>query len=277
MKIFKRLLAGFIIVVLILLGVFAWLWISNQTNSNPLPILYDDSAQQAAAVKENADTQANSTLYLQATASMQVPLDNVIVRFESRYPKMQILARYVAASALLNLPNASDTQDSAAPLVINTDMIIADDKLNQSQLNALQSVLKQTQLDDQRQAKTAVGSIKSETVKDKMQDTIETNNTVNKAPSVASNSDEVRHLVSFSYALKDEQYLDGVILTDNPTAVTFRNFLLSSTGQDILKQYDYDNIDGYKSSVDDLFNPTTRGKATNDMPSKVTEVLNNGK
>ncbi|WP_261863316.1 hypothetical protein [Psychrobacter sp. JCM 18900] len=47
---------------------------------------------------------------------------------------------------------------------------------------------------------------------------------------------EIHTLNPFNYALKDEQALEGVILTDDTTAISFRNFLLSSTGQDILKK-----------------------------------------
>ena len=286
MKNFKWLLAGFILLILLLLlGVFAWLWSSNQANSNPLPILHDDSIPISAEANDDNNTQAHSILYLQAAASMQLPLDEVIARFKSRYPKVQILARYVATTALFNLPNANDVKNQASPLVTTTDLIIANDKLSQSQLSALQSVLNQTKNNnDQRRA-----SLNADHAKDKLQETINTSsnnsNAVTKSANIANsvtndyvnNSEEVRHLVSFSYALKGKQYLDGVILTNNLTAVTFRNFLLSSTGQDILKQYDYDNIDGYKSSVDDMFNPSSRDKAADEISSKITEALSNGK
>lgn len=288
MKNFKWLLAGFIVlIVLVLLGVFAWLLSSNQANSNPLPILHDDSMPISAEVNEDTDTQAPTILYLQAAASMQLPLDEIIMRFESRYPKVQILTRYVKTTALLNLPNASDIKNQVSPLVNTTDLLIANEKLSQGQLSTLQSVLNQMQNNNaQRRV-----SLNADHAKDKLQETINisssnnSSNAVTNVPNIANNvasnsidnSNEVRNLVSFSYALKDQQYLDGVILTNNLTAVTFRNFLLSSTGQDILKQYDYDNIDGYKSSVDDMFNPSSRDKATDEISSKITEALSNGK
>lgn len=293
MKNFKWLLAGFIVlVILVLLGVFAWLLSSNQANSNPLPILHDDSMPISAEVNEDMDTQAPTILYLQAAASMQLPLDEIIMRFESRYPKVQILTRYVTTTALLNLPNASDIKNSDAknqvsPLITTTDLLIANEKLSQGQLSTLQSILNQTQNNNAQ--KRVI--INADHAKDKLQETINissnnnSSNAVTNVPNIANNvtsnsinnSSEVRNLVSFSYALKDQQYLDGVILTNNLTAVTFRNFLLSSTGQDILKQYDYDNIDGYKSSVDDMFNPSSRDKATDEISSKITEALSNGK
>ena len=276
-----------VLIVLVLLGVFAWLLSSNQANSNPLPILHDDSMPISAEVNEDTDTQATTILYLQAAASMQMPLDEIIMRFESRYPKVQILTRYVKTTALLNLPNASDIKNQVSPLVNTTDLLIANEKLSQGQLSTLQSVLNQMQNNNaQRRV-----SLNADHAKDKLQETINisssnnSSNAVTNVPNIANNvasnsidnSNEVRNLVSFSYALKDQQYLDGVILTNNLTAVTFRNFLLSSTGQDILKQYDYDNIDGYKSSVDDMFNPSSRDKATDEISSKITEALSNGK
>ena len=271
MKNVKLLLAVFILlVVALLLGVFSWLWSSNSKNTNPLPILYENSIDGLA--DDALETQANSILYLQAAASIQAPLDAVIVRFESRYPHMQILAHYVPANSLLTLLDVNAATEQTSPFIGNTDMIIADDKLSQSQLSTLQSTLNKTQNKTQ-------ASISADTVKDKLQETIETNsNTVSEVKDAAtSDTNEGRNLVSFNYAMKDEQYVDGLILTNNPIAIIFRNFLLSSTGQDILKQYDYQNIDGYKSSVDDLFNSTSDGKATDEISSKITEALSNGK
>ena len=274
MKNVKLLLAGFILLItVVLLGVFSWLWISNSKNTNPLPILYENSMQGSADAALAA--QADSILYLQAAASVQVPLDALIVRFESRYPHVQILARYVPAHSLLTLPDANVATDQASPFINATDMIIADDKLSESQLSTLQSTLNQTQnKSDQTQA-----SLNTDRVKDKLQETIEKNSdTVSEVKDAATaNPNEGRNLVSFNYAIKGGQYVDGLILTNNPIAIVFRNFLLSSTGQDILKQYDYQNIDGYKSSVDDLFNPTSDGKTTNEISSKITEALSNGK
>ena len=88
---------------------------------------------------------------------------------------------------------------------------------------------------------------------------------------------EARTLTSFNYALKDKQELEGVILTDRTVAVSFRNFLLSSTGQGILEKYDYYNINGYENSVNDLFQPTSRAKkASGDNPVDVADALSNG-
>lgn len=88
-------------------------------------------------------------------------------------------------------------------------------------------------------------------------------------------ANQSKMLASFSYAIKDSELMDGVILTDNPLAISFRNFIISSSGQDVLQQYDYDNIDGYQNSVDDLFNPTTKSKTAVDRTKVVANALNN--
>ena len=91
-----------------------------------------------------------------------------------------------------------------------------------------------------------------------------------------SDSKEARTLSSFNYAMKDEQPLQGVILTDDTVAISFRNFLLSSTGQTILEKYDYYNINGYENSVNDLFQPTSQARtATGENPVNVADALSN--
>lgn len=272
MKNYKRLLAGLILLLLaIFIGVFTWLWSSNLKNANPLPIVSGDSMLAATDSEEDTDIVANSVLHLQAADVLQIPLDNVIVRFESRYPKVQILARYVPVNALSTLPDTAVSTDQPSPLTVNTDMIMADDKLDQAQLSALQALLNK---EETKADPTLLKEVASNRVESVIQDTVQDSSaevTVNKTK---SSDNEIRNLVSFSYALKGEQSVEGVILTDNPTAITFRNFLLSSTGQDILKQYNYDDIDGYKSSVDDIFNPASDSKAAND-PVEVTDILAN--
>ena len=157
-------------------------------------------------------------------------------------------------------------------------MIIADAKLSQTQLNELQASLNKVKA---KADQTLIKGVTLGSVESVIQETIQasSDNTINIPANInKSTDDDIRSLVSFSYALKNKQSVEGVILTNNPVAVTFRNFLLSSTGQDILKQYHYDNIDGYKSSVADLFNPGSTGKKAAEQPSlKIAEVLSNGK
>ena len=93
-----------------------------------------------------------------------------------------------------------------------------------------------------------------------------------------SDNTNTRSLSSFGYALQGEQAVDGVVLTQNSAAINFRNFLLSSTGQDILSQHNYTNIDGYKNDMDNLFQPSSRAKqATGELSVDVSDALSNGK
>ncbi len=280
MKNYKLLLAGLILLVLMVFAaVFAWLWSSNAINSNPLPIVSSDFI---AAVNDNENDDADSAislLHLQAADVSQAPLDEVIVRFESRYPKVKVLVHYMPTNSLLTLADTTLSAAQPLPLVFNTDMIITDDKLSQTQITALQALLNKAQV---KAEQTLIKGVTSGSVEKVIHTTVQAssdNSNSNTPASIAkSTNNETRNLVSFSYALKDQQAAQGVILTNNPIAVTFRNFLLSSTGQDILKKYNYDNIDGYKSSVDDLFNPTSRSKAANNNDSvKITDALSSGR
>ncbi len=275
MKDFRLLLAGIILLLLIiLLGVFTWLWKNNGKNIDPLPIMVNENASTASSMgigsgdeedENDLDSVAAMVLHLQAEESLQVALDAVIVKFESRYPKIQVLARYVPNQALLTLP---ETTNEPSPPIIQTDMIIADGSLNQNQLAPLQTTLNETQA-KLNQIKINAG----ETTQNNNEENEEGQNTAD----TIDDNNGVRNLTSFSYALKGELPVDGVILTDNPVASSFRNFILSSAGQDVLKQYDYNNIDGYKNSMDDLFNPTSRAKSASDDSSvKVADALSNG-
>ncbi len=263
MKDFKRLLLGLIIFLLVILfGVLTWLFINNTKNANPLPILASDSVDTSLDTQADVEI-ASDTLYVQAQDSIQVPLDNVIVRFEARYPRVQVLTHYVPIEALLTLPNSSELDHQNTAFIFNTDIMIANSKISQSQLAPLQSILNAAQ---SRQPKDA----------DKPQANGQSNDSPDNGASQIKGGE--RNLVAFSYALKRKQSVDGVVLTNNPTAITFRNFLLSSTGQDILKQYDYNDIDNYKNSVDDLFNPSSSGnKASTKGSVEVTDALINGK
>lgn len=256
MKDYKLLLIGLILLLLIIfIGIFIWLWQSNQKNINPLPITLnkDVNGQLSTNASEEPEAIDSNILYVQAEDKLQVPLGDVIISFENRYPDMQVLARYVPTKMLLILPDTSDNQPSR--FIVNIDLVIADDSFTQTQLSPLQSLINDAQTKLNQSKLNANGMVQDDTA-----------------------NNEARNLASFSYALKGEQAVDGVILTDNPIAINFRNFLLSSAGQDILKKYDYDNVDGYKNSMDDLFNPTSRAKsATAESSVNVADALSNGK
>ncbi len=264
MKDYKLLLAGLTLLLLIIfLGILSWLWLSNRKNMDPLPITANENEPSSIDSAEYTNTIITSILYVQAEDKIQVPLDEVIVRFEARYPSVQVLVRYVPSESLLTLPNTRTSDNVPSPFIVNTDIIIANDKLTQARLTSLQALINNAQTERNQIKINANGMVEGTT-----------GDLINQAP----DNNEARNLVSFSYALKGTQAVDGVVLTDNPVAMSFRNFVLSSAGQDILEKYDYDNIDGYKNSVDDLFNSTSATKKTIGKPSvKVADALSNGK
>ncbi|MFK3989980.1 MULTISPECIES: hypothetical protein [unclassified Psychrobacter] len=261
MRDYKLLLAGLILLLLIIfIAIFTWLWSSNRKNIDPLPIMANAN-ESSATTQDEVNTLTDSTLYIKAEEDLQAPLDDIIVSFESRYPHVQVVPSYVPASDLLTLSNANPSHDERSEL----DMIIANDSLSVDRLTPLQAELKAAQ-DKINQDKANISNTDDKKVDTAGTDAIETDNA------------EARTLNSFSYALRDKQALEGVILTENTAAINFRNFLLSSTGQDILEKYDYYNIEGYKNSVNDLFNPTSRAQeAANANTVNVADALSNGK
>lgn len=260
----KLLLAGLILLLLVIfIGIFTWLWTSNLKNSDPLPIMSNDSASTSPAEDDNAV--AKSTLHIQAEDSLKVPLDEVIVRFQSRYPNIDIMTSYVASTALLTIVDDKAANNDPSTFIVDTDIIISDDTLSAERLAPLQEKLKIAQ-DKQNEIK-AKNSLVEETI-----------NTDSNAEEAAAkgkiDNTNTLSLVSFSYALKDTKKVDGVILTQNPIALSFRNFLLSSTGQDILSKHDYKNIDGYKNEMSDLFKPNTQRKqATGELTVNVADAI----
>lgn len=224
---------------------------------DPLPIMANEDAnsQSTPNLSEKPDAIASNILYVQAEDKLQVPLDDVITSFESRYPSVQVLARYLPTKTLLTLPDTKNSDSQPSPFIVNIDLIIADDKLPKTRLVPLQSLINDAQTKVNQSKVNANGISQDDTA-----------------------NNEARSIASFSYALKGSQAVDGVILTDNPIAISFRNFLLSSVGQDILKKHDYDNIDGYKNTMDDLFNPTSGAKsAIGESSVEVADALSNGK
>lgn len=271
MKDYKLLIAGLILLLLIIcIAVFAWLWSNNRKNIDPLPIMTSENDNVATDDEDN-DSVADSTLHIQAEENLQQPLDDVIISFESRYPHIQVLANYVPSTALLDLSTNAFTDNEGArdDFIVDTDIIIANGDLSTERLAPLQATLTAAAQDKSNKAKinndTDSATVDNDAINEQEQNT-------------KNENQESRTLSSFNYALKDDQALEGVVLTDNATAVNFRNFLLSSTGQGILKKYDYYDIDGYQNSVDDLFNPTSRAKqASGDSSVDIADALSNGK
>lgn len=276
MRDYKLLLAGLILLLLIIfIAIFTWLWTSNRKNMDPLPIMANNNYISSADNDEN--TIAKSTLHIQAEDGLQAPLDAVIASFQARYPNMQILTNYVPSAALLTLSDndfadSHRTDDERASFLIDTDLIIANGKLSKERLAPLQEQLKTAQ-DKHNQNKLNDSSTQVKKAEDGVDEA-----DAEVAAHAKSDNTNTRSLSSFGYALQGEQAVDGVVLTQNPAAINFRNFLLSSTGQDILSQHNYTNIDGYKNDMDNLFQPSSRAKqATGELSVDVSDALSNGK
>lgn len=276
MRDYKLLLAGLILLLLIIfIAIFTWLWTSNRKNMDPLPIMANNNDISSADNDEN--TIAKSTLHIQAEDGLQAPLDAVIASFQARYPNMQILTNYVPSAALLTLSDndfadSHRTDDERASFLIDTDLIIANGKLSKERLAPLQEQLKTAQ-DKHNQNKLNDSSTQVKKAEDGVDEA-----DAEVAAHAKSDNTNTRSLSSFGYALQGEQAVDGVVLTQNPAAINFRNFLLSSTGQDILSQHNYTNIDGYKNDMDNLFQPSSRAKqATGELSVDVSDALSNGK
>lgn len=275
MKDYKLLLAGLILLLLIIfIAIFTWLWSSNRKNMDPLPIMANQSGSSTA--EEDGNSITKSSLHIQAEEKLQEPLDDVIASFQSRYPNVDILTNYVSSTALLTLSDSNIVDNERSSFIVDIDMIIANNNLSSERLAPLQEKLKIAQ-NEHNQTKinnsTAQNSVANDTLNadDSADDEAITTEGQN-------DNANTRNLVSFSYALKDKQAADGVILTQNPVAINFRNFLLSSTGQDILSRHDYENIDGYKNEMADLFKSSSQGKqATGEHSVDVAEALSNGK
>ena len=261
----KILLAGLILLlVVVFIGIFTWLWTSNLKNADPLPIMSNDSASTSLA-EEDDDAVAKSALHIQAEDSLKVPLDDVIARFQSRYPNVDIMTSYVASTALLTIVDDKAADNESSTFIVDTDIIIADDSFSAERLAPLQEKLKIAQ-DKHNQLKARNGMV---------EDTIDADSDAEEAAAKGEiHNTNTRSLVSFGYALKDTKKVDGVILTQNPIALNFRNFLLSSTGQDILSQHGYKNIDGYKNEMSDLFKPNSKGtQATGELTVNVADAI----
>lgn len=266
MKDYKLLLAGLILLLVLFIALFTWLWINDRKNLDPLPIMSDENEPKVMAEGDNENTVSDLMLSIQANENLQTALDDVIVRFESRYPHIKVAVNYVSSDMLLTLPSiSSNGTDLSATLGV--DMIVADDKLSVQQLAPLQAELKAAQDD-----------INQNSVSNRKTNDDSEASTIDEDTGLAETYPaETRTLTSYNYAQRGDQTLEGVILTDNSAAVNFRNFLLSSTGQDILEKHGYRNIEGYKNSVDDLFNPNSQSKNTsNENEVDVADALSNG-
>lgn len=264
MKNHKLLLIGLILLLILFIALFTWLWVHNRKNIDPLPIMANEKEPKVMAEDDDESAPSNIPLHIQAEKNLQSVLEEVTSRFESRYPHIKVMINYVASPSLLTLPDT--TANEASDFVVGTDMIISDDRLSTVQLAPLQAQIKSAQ-DKKNQSNASSEKM----VEDNQEPAVD-----EKTGMAQTYNTETRTLNSYSYALRGNQTLEGVILTNNTAAVNFRNFLLSSAGQDILRKYNYGNIEGYQNSVDDLFNPNSRSeKPSDDSSVDVADALSN--
>lgn len=235
--------------MLILIIIVSILGYKNIRAGDPLPIfssqdiILESVANDSSEPLDSDANKTNNIIHIQAAEPLQIPLDAVIIRFEARNPQTEVRARYVTVAASFDLESTD-----------NTDLLITDDRLNQERLALLQKML-----NDQPMSAGLVD--------------MQTDDSDNR---IDARNSKTRLLTSFSYAMKDSRIFDGVVLTDNPVAVNFRNFIVSSSGQDILRQYGFVNIEGYQNNVDDLFNPKSQSRTAVEQTEIVTESLGNG-
>lgn len=242
MKKYQKIVAAILILVIfVVIIIISVLGYKDIKAGDPLPILSSTTVSATNDADQSLDSDSSNSIYIQASSSLQIPLDAVIIRFEARNPELEILVRYVPDDNIFTL------SESASP-----DLIITDNRLPQESLSQLEDAINMQPVADVDLSRQDNRS------KDEL------------------NNETARLLASFSYAIKDSQLYDGVILTENPLATGFRNFLISSSGQDILRQYNFENIEGYQNNVDDLFNPDRASKTAVGQVELIPESLENG-
>lgn len=287
-KDYKLLIVGALLLALIVLVLIcAWLWSHNRKNINPLPVVADTSANEMPT--EDGEPIHNATVHIKADTTLERVIDDLIVRFESRYPNIQVTVDYTNKGALFTV-EANDAKEKGN--LVDTDIIMTDAKLANAQIQRLQETINQAQdernqyLQSQNPAPTtpeaseeteAPADTEISQAEKTQADSTDADTQEQTSTTTDKNNSEARKLSAFSYALKEkqsEQMLQGIVLTNNPAAVSFRNYVLSSAGQDILGRYNYGHIDGYQKSIDELFNPTV---AENKEPTvDVADALKDG-
>lgn len=287
-KDYKLLIVGALLLALIVLVLIcAWLWSHNRKNINPLPVVADTSANEMPT--EDGEPIHNATVHIKADTALERVIDDLIVRFESRYPNIQVTVDYTNKGALFTV-EANDAKEKGN--LVDTDIIMTDAKLANAQIQRLQETINQAQdernqyLQSQNPAPTtpeaseeteASADTEISQAEKTQADSTDADTQEQTSTTTDKNNSEARKLSAFSYALKEkqsEQMLQGIVLTNNPAAVSFRNYVLSSAGQDILGRYNYGHIDGYQKSIDELFNPTV---AENKEPTvDVADALKDG-
>ncbi|MDN6275775.1 hypothetical protein [Psychrobacter sp.] len=231
----KRLLAKLAILLIVVIALLMWLLKSFHINLDPVPVLHPVPVTASKTDKQflvYKHDHSDDTLYLLAEDSLQQPLDNVIERFEARNPEKKVIVDYIPSNTMPQLPTYRAEVSEQENTLSTTDMIIANGTLTTEQVMGFK-----TALDEHNDTAGDIAD-NNPTVQHNTTDNINLQ-TPRRTPKV------------FSYSYRNGQALNGVVLTYNTLSVTFRNFLLSSPGQDILKEYDFYGIDEHQNSMDD--------------------------
>lgn len=243
------LLALIFLLVALLIGVFSWLWQHNAKNISPLPIpssnpdLADslpDSGDNTSASNQSVASKPDPVRVCAAN-QMKEALEALLVSFSQRYPKTEVVANYTTASKLITDCPASQQ-----------DLMLFMQPLSAITMQSLKtSSITQTSSSTATEAKPQLPA---------------------NDHSALQHSETRSNVRAFNYALFEGKRLEGVLLSDHSAAISLRNFILSSTGQDILVEHGYDNIEGYNNRVDNLFNTNSNPPA--DTPEeKLAEAV----
>ncbi|WP_131668903.1 hypothetical protein [Psychrobacter pygoscelis] len=224
MKKIKAILIGLILLTTtLLMAALSWMWQRNSLNVNPLPIPAT-SADLLAAANDSFTSAKTVGLVTSDTQAVTVnPTSSHIQLCADRsiQPALDALItsfkqRYTDLNVVATYTNSAPISKDCA--VHHQDILLFAQPITAQTLDRIQSIANKPNDDSQ---------------------------------SLLAAESYVR---PFSYSLQQKQRLMGVQLTDKPGAISLRNYLLSSMGQDIFVQFGYDNIDGYRNQVADLFN-----------------------
>ena len=222
MKKIKSILVGLILLTTtLLMAALSWMWQRNSLNVNPLPIPASNTDLLIAASDNFTSTETVGLATPDTQAVNPVSAHIQLCADRSIQPALDALItsfkqRYTYLNVVATYTNSAPTYDDCA--VRHQDILLFAQPITAQTLDRLQNT--------------------ASTSNDNSENLFEAGSYVR----------------PFNYSLQHKQRLMGVQLTDKAGAISLRNYLLSSMGQDIFVQFGYDNIDGYRNQVADLFN-----------------------
>ena len=222
MKKIKAILIGLILLTTTLfMAALSWMWQRNSLNVNPLPIPAT-SADLLAAANDRFTSAETVGLVTSDTQAVNPTSSHIqLCADRSIQPALDALItsfeqHYTDLNVVVTYTNSAPISKDCA--VRHQDILLFAQPISAQTLDRIQSTANKPNNDSQ---------------------------------SLLAAKSYVR---PFSYSLQQKQRLMGVQLTDKAGAISLRNYLLSSMGQDIFTKFGYDNIDGYRNQVADLFN-----------------------